>query len=1271
MDTIEQDTIEQDTVQSSDLIVVGSSAGGIEALSILVSTLPEDFPAPLVLAQHLDPNRPSSLDIILRKRTNLVVEIVQENTKLYPGRIYVVPANRHVSIRDHHVYLMEDRKKRPRPSVDTLLSSAAESYGEHLIAVILTGSGSDGAAGAVDVKNAGGTVIVQDPQTARYPSMPLALPPTIIDFEVNIERIGPLLYELLNGVNIPLTEERTEDVLHDILELVSQQASIDFHPYKTSTILRRVGRRMTVTHNKTIQEYANYLRLHPEEVGELVKAFLINVTQFFRDADAFAYLRSDILPALIADGRQRDHVLRFWTAGCATGEEPYSLAMLLTDLLSVELPEWSIKIFATDLDEAAITFARRGIYSENLLKGVPRDYQERFFERVDHGYRISKTLRQMVIFGRQDLSHSAPFPHIDLVLCRNVLIYFTAELQDYVLNQFAFSLNPNGFLFLGKAETVRPAQLFYMLENKLWKIYRCIGNALPSANQRSLSEKKAPSQERNVMDRSLRSSGRTYADQQEPLSLSLELGQLRRFNELLLRFLPLGVIIIDRTYHILTANNSARRLLGLRDVAIDQDFLHTVHGIPYHGTRAAIDTVFRERNSITLPEVELEVSAGGNGRFVSLSIAVMQLDASLPDLAAISISDVTDQVHIRRQLESVHSEQLQLMQELSTANKRLSDMNKELMDANEELQVANEELMLTHEELQASIEEFETTNEELQATNEELETNNEELQATNEELETTNDELRARTSELQELTTSLENEHVRLSEMVEFAPFYILVLRGPALVVEAYNPRYARLLEEASVQGHALEDVINLFWEPKAGFALMHLAREVYVKELPKTLSRIRTIIPGTQSKVSDEQKEGYFSYTLVPSHNASGRVDGVIIYASDETEQHAQELQEELAQLKTVFANTRTVALALYDERTEALLMGSPRYLELVAQAHQAAPDSVPGHTWQEMPLLLPDEDPILTWKRVVEDRATFRIPELTLSFAGDGSATVWDYNLTAIIDTELDAVRYMLVSAVEITEQVSARKNLEQIELMRDDFLSLVAHELRSPLTTIQANTQLLQRTLIRHTTFLGQAQTREQHLDQSLTQIERILHQLSNMNSLVTDMLDVTRLQGEIFELHKQENVDLVELVRSVVEQQALQKHPVSVQIGEESILITADKDRIEQVLNNLLSNADKYSPAGSPIEVTVERRPASNEVVVAVCDEGDGIEAEDQVHLFERFYRVHADMQGSVDGLGLGLYISHNIVKQHGGRMWLESKPGQGSTFFFALPLESQM
>src|SRR5437660_2903567 len=249
--------IEKVSSGTGDLVVVGSSAGGVEALSVLVSSLPPDFPAPLVLAQHLDPSRPSSLDSILRRRTPLAVELVTTSSRLEKGCIYVVPANRVVSVQDGHVEVQEDHEKRPtrsKPSIDVLLTSAAEVYGDRLIAVILTGSGSDGAAGAVEVKNAGGTVLVQNPQTARYPSMPLALPPSIIDSEADMEQIGPLLYDLLTGLTVPHTEEKTDEVLRQILVHISHQASLDFRPYKTSTILRRIGRRMVVTHNRNMQD---------------------------------------------------------------------------------------------------------------------------------------------------------------------------------------------------------------------------------------------------------------------------------------------------------------------------------------------------------------------------------------------------------------------------------------------------------------------------------------------------------------------------------------------------------------------------------------------------------------------------------------------------------------------------------------------------------------------------------------------------------------------------------------------------------------------------------------------------------------------------------------------------------------------------------------------------------------------------------------------------------------------------------------------------------
>lgn len=1251
-----------------DLVVIGSSAGGVEALSVLVSTLPIDFPAPIVLAQHLDPTRPSTLDEILQRRTQLPIEVITDQTMLQAGTIYVAPSNRHLSISDHSVEILEDRSTRPRPSVDTLLSTASTAYGEHLIAVILTGSGSDGAMGAIDVKNAGGTIIIQNLQTARYPAMPSALPPSVVDFEVDVEQIGPLLYDLLTNVNIPPTGKHTDDALHSILEQVSHHVNIDFRSYKNSTILRRISRRMIVTHSPTMHDYADYLHAHAEEADELVNAFLINVTQFFRDPEAFEHLRTDVLPKLINRGRAHNHTLRLWDAGCATGEEPYSLAMLIADLLGAELSQGNVKIFATDLDEAAINFARRGLYSENLLKGIPDDYRKRFFDQGELGYSITKILRQMVIFGQQDLTRSAPFPRIDLILCRNVLIYFTPELQEYVLNQFAFSLAPDGYLFLGKAETVRSTLTFYELIDKHWKIYHCTGNVSPAKRHQALV---------NINTQRMGNRNRNYEHheekEQDTLNLPFEMGQLRRFNELILRFLPIGIVVIDRNYRILTANSTARRLLGLREAGLETDFLHAVHGAPYHEMRTSIDTVLRQHVSVNLPEVELETAQRGHRGFLSLSFALMQLDATMPELVVISATDITQQVQARHQLEKVQQEQTNLVNELGSANARLSDMNKDLIDSNEKLQISNEELLLTHEELQASIEEFETTNEELQSTNEEMETNNEELQATNEEMETTNDELRARTNELQTLSAILASERGRLAEMVELAPFYIMVLRGPNLIVEAYNPRYAQLLDQQAVQGRPLDEVIDLFWEK--GLEIVHLARDTYHLNAAQETRRVLTRLRYTQDQPGGPQTS-YFRYTAVPSRDPNGKVNGVLLYALDETAERLREVEEERTRLRLIFNNVSNnislAALALFDAQTGELLIGSTPYLVMYAHLNGISQESLIGRKWHELRLIIPSEQatPIqeqatYIWETVVQKRTVVHIPELAASLDEGGQESIWDYTAAPLLGNEQqEQVHYVLVSLLDITAQVQARRELEQIDLLKDEFLSLAAHELRTPLTTIQGNVQMLRRILSK---VKGQPSTEAeltQAREREMRTLDTIAHQVTRMNRLIAEMLDITRIHGNMLVLNKVDSVDLVVLVQHVIEPYQVQGREIILHTNNNHFTGTYDPDRIEQVLTNLVNNAVKYSPADTPIVITmIHKNP---EYIVAIRDEGAGISVEDQEHLFERFYRTEEAKTDGMDGLGLGLYISHEIITQHQGQMWCESEKGSGSTFSFSLP-----
>lgn len=853
------------------LVVVGSSAGGIEALSLLVSLLAPDFPAPVVLAQHLDPLRQSNLENILRRRSTLPVVLVQQRTPLENGTVYVVPSNRHVTIDGGHLDLDTERPDHPRPSVDVLLTSAAAVYGENLVTVILTGMGHDGAAGAVAAHNVGGTVIIQNPVTALHSAMPLALPPTVVDYVVELEDLGSLLLEVLRSVPLPAVSDAADDPLRMILTQVSRQASVDFTLYKAKTILRRVGRRMTVTHCSTLQEYSAYLADHPAEIGELVMAFLIKVTEFFRDAEAFAYLRSTVLPAIISKARTRDRVLRFWSAGCATGEEAYSLALLLADMLDGELPDWTVKIFATDLDDTALTFARRGVFPATLLHHLPANYLARFFEPVGQNYRVAKPIRQLVIFGRQDLSRSVPFPRMDLVVCRNVLIYFKPELQQSVLAMFAYSLQQTeGYLFLGQAETVRPSRINYELLTKRWKFYHCISGPAPGTTRQVA----APLLPANLLPPPGSRRPPDLAAEPSAPSGDLPLNQLRRFNEGVLRFLPVGIVVIDRNYRIVTINPPARRLLGIGELSSEQDFLHAVRGLPYSPLRSAIDSVFRDRTPPALPHLELAVAISNEERHLTIRIGLMPMDTGSADLAMINVTDITEQVQIQRRLETAQREQKSILDDLSEANTRFSELNKELQDANEELQAANEEMMLTQEELQSTNEEFEATNEELQATNEELETNNEELQATNEELETTNEELSARTAELMELAKVLADEQARLHSIIYMAPFYVMVLRGPHLLVELINPRYENLLAGRVVIGQPFAD---LFAAGPAA-AVIAQVRDVYRSDT----AHITGSLPGPRLLHDETAVPQDFRYTIIPLHDSSGRVDGIILYAED-----------------------------------------------------------------------------------------------------------------------------------------------------------------------------------------------------------------------------------------------------------------------------------------------------------------------------------------------------------------------------------------------------
>jgi two-component system, chemotaxis family, CheB/CheR fusion protein len=760
-----------------DLVVIGSSAGGIEALSTLLATLPTDFPAPIVLAQHLDPDRASHLGEILARQSTLPVQIVTGTQPLAAGVVYVVPADRDVEILDHTVTLRTDRDGHPKPSINRLLGSAARAHGERLIAVILTGTGSDGAAGAWEVKASGGMVVIQNPRTAAYPAMPAALSPTAVDLVADLEQMGALLYDLLTGAYVPAPTEDT-DTLEAFLEHLRAHSGIDFAQYKRPTILRRLQRRLAATRMAQLSDYIDYLPSHPEEYQKLIASFLISVTAFFRDPDLFSALRTQVLPELIAHARTQDHELRIWSAGCATGEEAYSLAILVAELLGEELSQFNVRIFATDLDAEAVAFARRGVYPASAVAALSPELVTRYFTPVDGAHAVTKQIRDLIVFGLHDLGRGAPFPHIDLVLCRNVLIYFAPDLQRRAMQLFAFSLRTDGYLLLGTAESPSALGELFVQVHPALKLYRRQGGRVlvpPSLLTHELPQLPAPwVPGRRILP---------FPQLPQALVAPVEPRRVRSMSEVvgtLVLGLPIGVVAVNRQYDIQAINQAAQRLLGIHRPALGADLLHLVENAAAAPLRRIIDAIFQEAAAEGVDEAVTVEEALAEPRALHLTGYSREDEAAQGrvDTVIVLVTDVTNQRRARRAEEAAaageqpphetvrprqtRTRQQAAVQRLTLQVDQVATANREVLQANQELTAVvyalrgdNEELVIHQEAAQSAVEEAKTLYEELQASNEELVTLNEELEATVEELKATNDDVVARSRELESLAASL------------------------------------------------------------------------------------------------------------------------------------------------------------------------------------------------------------------------------------------------------------------------------------------------------------------------------------------------------------------------------------------------------------------------------------------------------------------------------------------------------------------------------------
>ena len=718
------------------IVGVGASAGGFEAFAQLLEGLPRDPNLAIIFVQHLAPNHTSSLASLLAGHTPLPVLEATEGVRVAPNRVYVVPPNTQMELIDGHLHLGRRPADRSQYNpIDFFFRSLARALGPHAIGVVLSGTASDGAVGICEIKTMEGLTFAQDPATAKYDGMPRAAIATqMIDVVASPSDIAAKVIDVSKHPYLaPHTAEGergpsiADEQLRRIFRLLLPACGVNFSHYKTPTIVRRLFRRMALLRMLDVETYITYLESTPAEVVNLHNDMLIHVTRFFREPESFEFIARDVLPAIdLADGQP----LRMWVAGCATGEEVYSLGMVVHEVLGDRLDRTHVQIFGTDVSESAVAFARQGLYAAAIAEDVSADRLRRFFVKTDGGHQVSKAIRDMCVFARQDLTRDPPFSHLDLICCRNVLIYMDTPLQRRLLSMFHYALKPQGFLVLGHAESIGYHSDLFTLMNKKNKVYR-----------KTAGVTKAPHME--VFRSPARLESAAPAGATSPHETRLVLSDANRL--IMQRYAPPSVLI-DQHFNVVQFNGQTGPYLEPSPGEPSFDILKLAREGLSHGVRKALQTARKTRKPVH--QLGLRVRQGGEWQAVDIEAIPVVRNAHLYYLVLFQ-SPVPQAAAKGRKSAKPDKKAL--------AKGRVAKLEEELAATREYLQSTIQEIEAANEELQSANEEILSSNEELQSTNEELDTAKEELQSTNEELNTVNDELQARNEELTRVNADLLN----------------------------------------------------------------------------------------------------------------------------------------------------------------------------------------------------------------------------------------------------------------------------------------------------------------------------------------------------------------------------------------------------------------------------------------------------------------------------------------------------------------------------------
>ena len=827
------------------IVSIGASAGGLEAFENFFKCMPADSGMAFILVQHLDPNHKSILTDLVKRATPMDVAEVTDGMQVEPNRAYIIPPNRDMAILHGSLQLIEPTEPRGlRLPIDFFFRSFAQDQGERAICVVLSGTGTDGTLGLKAVKEQGGMVMVQEPKSAKYDGMPRsAIGTGLADFVLPPDKIAEQLLSFVQHVFGPGVKRVPDPIpkktaeLNKIYVLLRNQTGHDFSYYKPNTILRRIERRMTVNQLSRLRDYVRYLQRSPLEVETLFKELLIGVSNFFRDPEAFQALNQIVIPALFKE-RPMDDPVRVWVPGCATGEEAYSIAMLLREQLDGLKQEYKLQVFATDIDSTAIDTARNGIYPDSIAVDVSAERLRRFFIRQDNSYQVSKAVRDTLVFAEQNLIKDPPFSRLDLISCRNLLIYLEGDLQKRLLPLFHYALRKNGCLFLGSSETIGSATDLFSVLNRKWKLFRRKGSGLPQVTGINMPAAPFP------LDTAGLGNGTEVKPTRAPSSRELTERML------LANYTPACVLVSEKGDGHYFHGNTGRYLQPP-----DGEANWNIIGLAREGLRLDLTTALRKVANHKKPVrfEKVKVKTNGESQFINLTVMPVSEESGqgapmLVVFEEIATPEATDS--------------LEFSEPSAAADHRVTELERELRSNREYLQTTIEELETSNEELKSTNEELQSSNEELQSTNEELETSKEELQSVNEELVTVNSEHEGKLDEI----SKANNDMANLLASTDVGTVFL----SNDLRIQRYTPAAAR--------------VINLI-HSDIGRPLSDIATKIKDEKFTPMVERVLDTLEPKDKEVQTDEGHWY-SVRMRPYRTTENIIEGAVITFVDISEQ-------------------------------------------------------------------------------------------------------------------------------------------------------------------------------------------------------------------------------------------------------------------------------------------------------------------------------------------------------------------------------------------------